>query len=233
MKFPKHGKDAGDHPPITPTNKVASGGQLGGVDWKIYEFVCRHFLGTIGQDASFSKKKAEFVCGNHEFSINGSSMTDKGFTEIMPWITITDQIIPDFKIGQKVLVGLVDVKTGMTTPPDHLTESELISLMEKHGIGTDASMATHINNVCERNYVTVASNRKLKPTELGINLVHGYQSIDPELVAPTLRGNIERSCDLIAQVSSKKGGGVIDDTNEFVVLTELFKRNTSLHIYYN
>ena len=45
----------------------------------------------------------------------------------------------------------------MTSPPSHLSEAELISLMERHGIGTDASIATHINNICERNYVQIAA----------------------------------------------------------------------------
>lgn len=39
--------------------------------------------------------------------------------------------------------------------------------MEKNGIGTDASMATHINNICERKYVVIKGGRQLVPTDLG------------------------------------------------------------------
>jgi len=87
----------------------------------------------------------------------------------------------------------------MTSPPKHLSESELISLMERNGIGTDASIATHIENICKRNYVELVTGRKLVPSKLGLVLAQGYHLIDSSLVLPQVRADIENECNKVAK----------------------------------
>jgi DNA topoisomerase-3 len=109
------------------------------------------------------------------------------------------------KSGDKVSVApagkfcTLDIKEKMTTPPTYLTESELISRMEKHGIGTDASISTHIENILKRYYVELIPGRKLKPTKLGLVLAQGYHLIDDSLVLPKIRSDIEDQCNKIAK----------------------------------
>ena len=62
---------------------------------------------------------------------------------------------------------------GETTPPPLLQEADLIALMEKHGIGTDATHAEHIETIKSRNYVGVQPDGSFVPGELGMGLVEG------------------------------------------------------------
>lgn len=47
------------------------------------------------------------------------------------------------------------MRESKTEPPHLLTEADLIALMEKHGIGTDATHAEHIEKIKQRLYIGI------------------------------------------------------------------------------
>ncbi|GMP78216.1 hypothetical protein CsSME_00034244 [Camellia sinensis var. sinensis] len=49
---PRSGTDAGDHPPITPM-RSATEDMLGTDAWRLYQYVCQHFLGTVSPDCKY------------------------------------------------------------------------------------------------------------------------------------------------------------------------------------
>ena len=83
------------------------------------------------------------------------------------------QPLPRVREGQRLSIASLRVEAGTTEPPPPLSESDLISEMETNGIGTDASIATHIKNVEARKYVRLLAGRRLEPTALGLALVQG------------------------------------------------------------
>ncbi|XP_041366537.1 DNA topoisomerase 3-beta-1-like [Gigantopelta aegis] len=198
IQKPRKGSDAGDHPPITPM-KAASESALDHDSWRLYDYITRHFIATLSPDCTYLQTTVSFEIGAEKFSCTGKTLLDPGYTSVMEWQAITsDEVMPIFNKEQIVPVDSVRLVEKQTSPPDYLTESELITLMEKHGIGTDASIPVHINNISERNYVNIIAGRKLKPTPLGIVLVHGYQKIDADLVLSTMRSAVEQQLNLIA-----------------------------------
>ncbi|KAF5301451.1 hypothetical protein FQA39_LY02180 [Lamprigera yunnana] len=198
LNKPRKGHDAGDHPPITPM-KAASRNALEGDAWRVYDYITRHFIATLAKDCTYLSTTATFSVSNEIFTSTGKTLIDPGYTSVMTWQAFgKNEIVPTFSENQLIPVENIRLVEKQTGPPDYLTEAELITLMEKHGIGTDASIPVHINNICQRNYVTVSGGRRLIPTTLGIVLVHGYQKIDPQLVLPTMRSAVEKQLTLIA-----------------------------------
>ncbi|XP_055337807.1 DNA topoisomerase 3-beta-1-like [Paramacrobiotus metropolitanus] len=198
IQKPKKGTDVGDHPPITPA-KAATEATLG-EGWRLYEYICCHFLATIMPDCVYTETTATIMLGQEEFRIVATKLIDPGFTSVLPWQAVGSSAMLDIKEKMVLKVEEVKLIERKTSPPDYLSESELIKLMEEHGIGTDASIPVHINNICQRNYVGVSTTgRKLIPTTLGIMLVHGYEKIDPDLVLSTMRSAVEKQLNLIAQ----------------------------------
>ena len=229
---PRQGFDAGDHPPITPVG-LAQPHELGlsSDNARIYDLVVRHFLASISPDAKFEATRARFLATSSKetFTLRGKREKDPGFLRIYQQSSSSygrdgngnreeggegdyegedeggeTMDMPELEIGKTYRIASLKSRQGATTAPGYLSESDLISRMEKHGIGTDASIPTHINNILVRNYVALGSGRTLVPTELGVVLVHGYQRIDPQLVLPETRAAIERACDSIAKGHDSK-----------------------------
>lgn len=184
---------------ITPM-KSASRTDFDGDTWRVYDYIVRHFMGTLSRDLKYRSTTTKFIIDDEVFTNTSNVLIDAGYTKIMTWQAFSknELMATPFNKGDRVTIKDVKLVESQTGPPTYLTESDLITLMEQHGIGTDASIPVHINNITQRNYATVEAGRRLKPTTLGIVLVHGYQKIDAELVLPTMRSAVEKQLNLIA-----------------------------------
>ncbi|CAG9467801.1 unnamed protein product [Pedinophyceae sp. YPF-701] len=236
---PKGGKDVGDHPPITPV-RGASEGELTGDMWRMYDYVSRHFFASIAPDCVLKRTTAIFAAGGEEFKATGTVVVKPGWTAVLPRGSVSrapkdqdreyaededdeddededeqETALPPLSKGEELPLTEVALHQGQTSPPGALTEAELIHLMEKNGIGTDASIPTHINNICERNYVRVETGRRIVPTELGMTLVRGYNIIDPDLCRPEVRAEIEKNIALVAAGAADKESVVQHALDQF------------------
>ena len=90
--------------------------------------------------------------------------------------------------------NIVELKDGKTNPPPLLKEHDLMRMMESAGIGTDATIAQHIETIKTREYVTEQQDQTLKPTAVGIGLVRAYQTLEMDFDKPSLRAQMEADC---------------------------------------
>ncbi len=86
--------------------------------------------------------------------------------------------LPAYAVGDVFVPTALELAESATSAPALLTETELLTLMDRHGIGTDATQAAHITKVCnDRGYARKLDDGRLAPTLFGEALVAAYESI--------------------------------------------------------
>ena len=181
------------HPPIYPT-KAASKNEIvrkfGEKAWRVYEYVARHFLATLSEDAIVERQKIIVNIDQLQFQAEGRKVVYLGFYNVYPYSVPQDEPLPYVLKGEEVRVLEAKLEERTTQPPQYLSEAELLALMKKYGIGTDATMQEHIHTNIERKYFIV-KNKRLIPTPLGRTLAVSLYETVPELVLPEIRGRME------------------------------------------
>jgi len=170
---PRRGYDAGDHPPITSLKAATREEVGGGQAWRVYDFITRHFLGSLGDNLCFTRRIAELQIDGVEdydarFELEEVSVDSLGFAGACSWVLRDigasrnkQEESKVLKEGMTMPIERARCEECSTQPPNFLQEHELIELMDKNRIGTDASMAAHVNNIVSREYVVLCDETGL------------------------------------------------------------------------
>ncbi|KAI0002817.1 prokaryotic type I DNA topoisomerase [Xylariaceae sp. FL0662B] len=151
---PRQGRnDDKAHPPIHPVTYAAPS-VLNDREKKIYEFVVRRFLACCSEDAKGVATDVDIIYGEEAFHAHGVVVLERNYLEVYVYDKWTGTVqLPKFMVGELFEPTEALMTEGKTVPPGYLTEADLIALMDANGIGTDATMAEHIQKIQERDYV--------------------------------------------------------------------------------
>ncbi|KAG9125830.1 DNA topoisomerase, partial [Ceratobasidium sp. 392] len=228
------------HPPIHPT---AHAGNLQPDAKRVYEYVTRRFLACCSKDAEGFQTTVDVEVNEEEFYATGLIVLERNYLEVYKYDKWTGKHLPDFEEGQEFMPSVCELRDGETTSPALLTEADLVTLMDKNGIGmsplpfylwqlktyqlgTDATIAQHIQTIIDRQYVIArqeGATKYLVPSTLGIGLVEGYNRIgfDKSLSKPLLRRETER---MMVQVCDRQASKVEMMTRSIEQYKEVFVR---------
>ncbi|KAI9507464.1 DNA topoisomerase [Russula earlei] len=215
---PRRGKNNDQaHPPIHPT---AHAGNLVGDEKRVYEFITRRFLACCSKDALGFETIVEVIYGDEDFEAKGLIVLERNYLEVYPYDKWNGKELPDFEEGATFVPSVCELRDGTTSKPSLLTEADLVGIMDKNGIGTDATIAQHIDTIINREYVIPrmeGSVKYLVPSTFGIGLVNGYNDIglDKSLSKPQLRRETERNMVAVCQGTKSKNDMIIETVEQY------------------
>lgn len=148
-------------------------------------------MACVSKDAEGFETIVEIDIAGEKFSANGLQIVARNYLEVYTYEKWNSKEIHIYENGQTFQPTSINMLEETTSPPQLLTEADLIALMDKHGIGTDATHAEHIDTIKSRQYIGIKDKKYLIPGKLGIGLVMGYDRMGYQMSKPNLRAELE------------------------------------------
>ena len=167
FRQPREGKhDDKAHPPIHPITYAAPS-VLNHDEGRLYEYVVRRFLACCSEDALGVATDIDVQYGDEKFGAHGVIVLARNYLDVFIYSNWSNsKELPKLTLGERFEPTSVMMTEGKTSPPSYLTEADLIALMDANGIGTDATMAEHIQKIQDREYVaTIAGGNDSSAAE--------------------------------------------------------------------
>lgn len=120
-QLPTGGKDAGDHPPITPTAAVARHGLRSEMEWRLYEMVVLHFIGSLAGPLIYTEVVTEACIGQERFVATCHQIEAEGWSRVLPWrlqqLSLQLGCRIQASVGAELEVHGTKLEEGWTEPP--------------------------------------------------------------------------------------------------------------------
>ena len=216
------GSKLSDHHAIIPTAK--GGGGLSGDEARVYGIVAERFCTMFLPDRETEETRIDLLLAGHKFRAKGSVPVAAGWSalagggDFLPRAPDADadandaQALPAVTKGEALRVLDAEVVTKERKPPAKYTDATLLAAMETagkeiddealreamrgRGLGTEATRASMIQQLIERDYV-VRAGKTFEATGKGIALIAQVLPTLPNLASAELTGDMEAKLGLV------------------------------------
>ncbi len=185
----------GDHHALLPTEQPVRPIALSEDEHRIYTLIVRRFLALFYPEHVYETRQADLQAGGMMLVIRDRFDVEPGFKALEEAGESQATPQPPLKKGQTLPIDDVQVVEKMTEPPARYSEADLLTQMEKYGLGTPATRADIIEKLIHSEAIERSGGR-LSPTAKGRQLI---ALVNDELKSPELTAKWERELEDIAQ----------------------------------
>lgn len=172
-------------------------------DNKLYKIIWKRTVSSQMSPMKQRRISSEFQCKDYILSASGSKVLFEGWRKVWDYGELSDQELPEMKVGDPMKVIDVITEQKFTTPPPYFNDRTIIKELEKRGIGRPSTYASIIETLKNRKY-TENNKKQIRVTDMGIRVSDFLIESNFCFVDLYFTKEMEETLDEIAQQKAEK-----------------------------